>query len=80
MSDNNFNTAHLMLAFLGGAAAGAVAGILLAPKSGKETREMLAGYVKEGRERLAHMPAALKEASSAAKHKFNQTMAEDEQH
>jgi len=30
-----------LLTFLGGAAAGAIAGVLLAPKSGKETRELI---------------------------------------
>jgi gas vesicle protein len=36
----------IALAFLGGAIAGALAGILLAPKSGEETRRALKGYSK----------------------------------
>ena len=35
-------TSKTILTFLGGAAAGVLAGILLAPKSGKETREVIA--------------------------------------
>ena len=35
------------LAFLGGAIAGAIAGILLAPKSGEETRRALKGYARK---------------------------------
>lgn len=34
------------LAFLGGAVAGVVAGLLLAPKSGEETRRDLKGYAR----------------------------------
>jgi gas vesicle protein len=38
-----------LAAFLLGAVAGAVAGVLLAPKSGKETREELADWLQERR-------------------------------
>jgi gas vesicle protein len=38
------------LAFLGGAIAGIVAGILLAPKSGEETRRELKGYARKTEE------------------------------
>ena len=40
----------IALAFLGGAIAGAVAGILLAPKSGEETRRELRGYARKAEE------------------------------
>lgn len=39
-------------AFLGGALAGAVAGILLAPKSGEETRRELRGYARRTEEEV----------------------------
>jgi len=38
------------LAFLGGAVAGVVAGLLLAPKSGEETRRALKGYARRAEE------------------------------
>jgi gas vesicle protein len=40
------------LAFLGGAVAGVVAGILLAPKSGEETRRELRGYARRAEEEV----------------------------
>lgn len=40
-----------LLAFLLGAAAGAVAGVLLAPRSGEETRERLKDWLEEKREK-----------------------------
>ncbi|ALA60333.1 YtxH domain-containing protein [Nitrospira moscoviensis] len=42
----------VILAFLGGALAGAVAGVLLAPKSGEETRRALKGYAKRAEEEV----------------------------
>ncbi len=44
-----------IFAFIGGAVAGAVAGILLAPKSGKETREDLARAFEEYRDKIKVM-------------------------
>ena len=41
-----------LFAFLSGAIAGAVAGILLAPKSGEETRRELRGYAKRTEEEV----------------------------
>ena len=38
------------LPFLGGAVAGVVAGLLLAPKSGEETRRALKGYARRAEE------------------------------
>ena len=40
------------LAFLGGAVAGVVAGLLLAPKSGEETRRALKGYARRAEEEV----------------------------
>ena len=40
------------LAFLGGAVAGVVAGLLLAPKSGEDTRRALKGYAKKAEEEV----------------------------
>lgn len=43
-------TPVVALAFLGGAIAGIIAGILLAPKSGEETRRELKGYARKTEE------------------------------
>ena len=40
------------LAFLGGAVAGVVAGFLLAPKSGEETRRAVKGYARKAEEEV----------------------------
>ena len=40
------------LAFLGGAVAGVVAGLLLAPKSGEEARRALKGYARRAEEEV----------------------------
>ena len=42
----------VVLAFLGGAMAGVVAGLLLAPKSGEETRRELKGYARRAEEEV----------------------------
>jgi len=42
----------ITLAFLGGAIAGAIAGILLAPKSGEETRRAIRGYARRAEEEV----------------------------
>ena len=48
--------------FLLGAAVGTAAGLLLAPKSGQETREQLAHWLDERRERSAELLHKLKDA------------------
>jgi gas vesicle protein len=60
------------LAFLGGAIAGVIAGILLAPKSGEETRRELKEYARrteeEVVERAKEARAALDEVIERGKH------------
>ena len=60
------------LAFLGGAMAGVVAGLLLAPKSGEETRLALRGYARrteeEVLEKAKEARAALDESIERGKH------------
>ena len=50
---NNDNGAGVLLAFLAGAAVGAVVALVLAPATGEETREYLGQRAREGRERAA---------------------------
>ena len=60
------------LAFLGGAVAGVVAGLLLAPKSGDETRRALKGYARKSEEEVLEKAkearAALDETIERGKH------------
>jgi gas vesicle protein len=60
------------LAFIGGAVAGVVAGLLLAPKSGEETRQDLKRYARRAEEeileRAKEARAALDETIERGKH------------
>jgi len=60
------------LAFLGGAIAGVIAGILLAPKSGEETRRELRNYARKTEEEVIEKAkearAALDEVIERGKH------------
>ena len=52
MADDQGSAAGVLLAFLSGAAIGAVAALLLAPQSGRESREQLRGYARRAEEDL----------------------------
>ena len=62
----------VVLAFLGGAMAGVVAGLLLTPKSGEETRQALKGYARrteeEVLEKAKEARAALDESIERGRH------------
>ncbi len=62
----------VVLAFLGGAIGGMIAGILLAPRSGEETRRELKGYATKTEEELIERAkearAALDEVIERGKH------------
>ena len=51
----------VVLAFLGGAMAGVVAGLLLAPKPGEETRRALKGYGRKAEEEVLEQVTPLRE-------------------
>src|ERR1700720_373742 len=61
MSDNNSNS---FLWFLAGLGVGAVAGILYAPRSGNETREVLRARAEEGREYVKNRAREAREQAS----------------
>ena len=53
MADNQgSSSAGVLLAFLSGAALGAVAALLLAPQTGRESREQLRGYARRAEDNL----------------------------
>ena len=60
------------LAFIGGAVVGVVAGLLLAPKSGEESRRVLKGYARKAEEEFLEKAkearAALDETIERGKH------------
>ena len=62
----------VLLAFLGGAIGGMMAGILLAPKSGEETRQTMKGYARKTEEEVIEKAkearAALDEVIERGKH------------
>lgn len=70
--DTRCSSQAVALAFLGGAVAGAVAGLLLAPKSGEETRRELRGYARKAEEEVIEKAkearAALDEMIERGKH------------
>ncbi|TBV82774.1 MAG: YtxH domain-containing protein [Desulfobulbaceae bacterium] len=59
-------TGLTVFSFLAGAVTGAVIALLVAPRSGRETREMLAEYGEELRERCNCLPEGMKEQASTA--------------
>jgi gas vesicle protein len=69
-------TGTVVLAALGGAAVGAAVALLLAPRSGRETRRQIAGYVDTAKDTLARVPEALKQASHAAREALDEGPAE----
>ena len=70
--DSKCSSPALALAFLGGAVAGVVAGLLLAAKSGEETRRAVKGYAKKAEEEVLEKAkearAALDETIERGKH------------
>ena len=70
--ESKYSSAAVALAFLGGAAAGAVVGLLLAPNPGQETRRALKGYAKKAEEdvleKAKEARAALDETIERGKH------------
>ena len=75
MGDENAKSSgqsSLVLAFLGGAVAGAIAGVLFAPKAGNETRRELKGYARKTEEELIEKAeqakAALDDVIERGKH------------
>ena len=66
MADERGSSAAVLLAFLGGAALGAVAALLLAPQSGRESREQLRGYARRAEENVRDVAGRAGEALGAA--------------
>ena len=65
--------ATAILVFLGGAALGAVAALLLAPQSGHKTREQLRGYARRAED-------TLREAATEAGQRFEEAVSEGKEY
>jgi len=66
----------IVLALLGGAVAGVVAGLLLAPKPGEETRRALKGYAKRTEEEVLEKAKEARAALDATIERGKHFMAE----
>jgi gas vesicle protein len=75
-----FSVGQVFMSFLTGAAFGAVAVFLSAPRSGPETRERLRHLAEESRDKVQRVPEALASATEAATTAFTQAMAEGDRH
>lgn len=69
-----FSGGQLLLAALGGAAAGAAIALLAAPRSGAETRAQINDVMKNGKEKARSFPNAAKVAGVAARDAFVDAM------
>jgi gas vesicle protein len=65
---------QMFLAMLGGAAVGAAAVYLTAPRSGAETRLRLQTAADDARGTVERVPLALRRATEAARDAFNETL------
>jgi len=66
MADDRGTSAAVFLAFLSGAAMGAMAAFLLAPQSGREARDQLRGYAKRAEHDLRDLAGRAGEAFEEA--------------
>ena len=74
--DSKCSAQSIALAFLGGAIAGVAAGILLAPKSGEETRRALKGYARRAEEEVLEKAKEARAALDETIERGKQFMAE----
>lgn len=66
--DDNGMAKGLIIGLLAGAVLGAAVGMLYAPNSGAETREMLRERATEARDRAGEMVDKVKERAQAMRH------------
>ena len=62
MADDRGSAAGMLLAFLSGAALGAVAALLLAPQSGRDSRDQLRSYARRAEDNLRDLAGRAGEA------------------
>jgi gas vesicle protein len=64
-SKKGFGAAGVIATFVGGAICGGVAALLLAPKSGKETRRMIGETIERQKDRVTRLGTAARDAKEA---------------
>jgi gas vesicle protein len=77
-SRNGLGLGQLFIAVLGGAAAGAMAAYLTAPRSGVESRRRLRAVADDTRDTVQRVPDALRKATEAARDAFNEALRDEE--
>ncbi len=75
-----FGFGHVLLALLGGAAAGATAVYLTAPRSGTDSRRRLRTLADDTKESALRLPVAVARATEAAREAFNEALDEGAPH
>jgi len=80
VSENSrYGGAHLLVAFVAGAAAGAAVALLTTPKTGRESREQIRTWAADLGEKASRASGAVQSAygraTEAAKEAFSQAMA-----
>ena len=81
MSNNDhFTPGHLLLAFLGGAAAGAAVAYLTAPRSGAELRQSISDSYSKKRDEVARLPTALRAGYNAGTAAARESFADSNDH
>jgi gas vesicle protein len=73
-------TGGALLAFLGGAALGVTAALLLAPQSGAESRAQIGDAVGDTKDQVRRARLAAREAASAAREAFTASMRAEPEH
>ncbi len=71
-----YSFGQMLLALLGGAAAGATVAFLTAPRAGAETRARLRSMADDAKGVATRVPLALRDATEAAQRAFSETIAE----
>ncbi|HEY6105486.1 MAG TPA: YtxH domain-containing protein [Anaeromyxobacteraceae bacterium] len=66
----------ILLAFLGGTVVGGVVALLLAPRSGEQTRKRIVQMAEDVEGKAERVPVAVREASHAATVAFGKAMKE----
>ena len=64
--DRGSSAAGVVLAFLSGAALGVIAALLLAPRSGEESRDLLRGYARRAEDNLRDLAGRASEVIEEA--------------